>query len=114
MDIETIFANISCSSLKTSLPWYEKLFGAPPTRRPMDGLVEWHFTDSAAVQLHENKTNAGKSTLTIGVVAIEHELRRLHEQGLKPGPIEPTKDLFIMRMSDPDGNLVVMASAQRS
>ena len=80
----------------------------------MDGLVEWHFTDSAAVQLHENKANAGKSTLTIGVLAVEHELRRLHEQGLKPGPIEPAKDLFIMQMRDPDGNLVAMASAQRS
>ena len=50
MGIETIFANVSCSSLETSLPWYQKLFGTPPTRRPMDGLVEWHFTDSAAVQ----------------------------------------------------------------
>lgn len=114
MGIETIFANISCSSLKTSLPWYEKLFGAPPTRRPMDGLVEWHFTDSAAVQLYENKANAGKSTLTIGVLAIEPEQRRLCEQGLDLGPIEPTKDLFIMRMNDPDGNLVVMASRARS
>ena len=78
------------------------------------GLAEWHFTDSAEVQLHENKANAGKSTLTIGVLPIEPEHRRLSEQGLKPGPIEPTKDFFIMRMKDPDGNLVVMASTRRS
>lgn len=114
MGIETNFANISCSSLETTLPWYQKLFGTPPTRRPMDGLVEWHFTASAAVQLHENKANAGRSTLTIGVFAMEPEQRRLNEQGLKPGPIEPAKDLFIIQMRDPDGNLVVMASAQRS
>lgn len=114
MGIQTIVANISCASLETSLPWYEKLFGAPPTRRPMDGLAEWRFTDSAEVQLHENKANAGKSTLTIGVLAIEPEQRRLSEQELKPGPIEPANDFFIMRMRDPDGNLVVMASARRS
>src|SRR4051794_9060603 len=108
MGIETIFANISCSDLEVSLPWYQKLFGATPTRRPMDGLAEWHFTDSAEVLLHENKANAGKSTLTIGVLPIEPERRRLTEQGLEPGPIEPAKDFFIMRIKDPDGNLIVM------
>lgn len=114
MGIETIFANISCSDLEVSLPWYEKLFGAPPTRRPMEGLAEWHFTESAEVQLYENKANAGKSTLTVGVLPLEPEHRRLSEQGLEPGPIEPTKDFFISRVNDPDGNLVVLVSARRS
>jgi hypothetical protein len=114
MGIETIFANISCSNLAISLPWYQKLFGAPPTRRPMDGLAEWHFTDSAEVQLHENKTNAGRSTLTIGVLPLEPEQRRLAAEGVETGPIEPTKDFFLMRIKDPDGNLVVMVSAQRA
>jgi hypothetical protein len=54
MGIETIFANISCSSLENRVQRYEKHFGAPPTRRPMVGLAEWHFTDSADVQLQEN------------------------------------------------------------
>ena len=114
MGIKTILANISCSNLEVSLPWYQKLFGVPPTRRPMEGLAEWHFTDSAEVQLYENKTNAGKSTLTIGVLPIEPEQRRLSEQGLEPGPIETTKDFFLIRINDPDGNLVVMVSTQRS
>lgn len=114
MGIETIFANVSCSSLPASEPWYEKLFGKPPTRHPMAGLAEWHFTDSAEVQLHESRENAGKSTLTIGVLPIEPEHRRLTEAGLKPGPIEPAKDFFIVRLRDPDGNLVVLASAKKS
>jgi hypothetical protein len=114
MGIETIFANISCSNLETSLPWYQKLFGAPPTQRPMDGLAEWHFTDSAEVQLHENKTNAGRSTLTIGVLPLEREQKRLAAEGVETGPIESTKDFFLMRITDPDGNLVVMVSAQRA
>ena len=40
MGIETVFANVSCSNLETSLPWYEKLFGKPPTRQPMAGLAD--------------------------------------------------------------------------
>ena len=114
MGIETIFANVSCSDLTVSLPWYQKLFGMPPTRRPMDGLAEWHFTDSAEVQLYQNKANAGKSTLTVGVMPLEPEQRRLSDLGLAPGPIEPTKDFFIMRITDPDGNLVVLVSGRRS
>ncbi len=80
----------------------------------MDGLAEWQFTDSAEVQLHENKTNAGRSTLTIGVLPLEPEQRRLAAAGVETGPIEATKGFFLMRIKDPDGNLVVMVSAQRA
>ncbi|WP_281290604.1 hypothetical protein [Sphingomonas montanisoli] len=41
MDIETIFAQVSCSNLETSIAWFTKLFGKAPTRRPMVGLAEW-------------------------------------------------------------------------
>lgn len=113
MGVETILANISCANLEVSLPWYQKLFGVAPARRPMDGLAEWHFTESAEVQLYENKANAGRSTLTIRVLAIDPEHRRLAAEGLEPGPIETTKEFFLVRLNDPDGNLVVMV-ARRS
>jgi hypothetical protein len=66
----------------------------------MDGLAEWHFTDSAEVQLYENKTNAGRSTLTIGVRPLEREQKRLAAEGVETGPIESTKDFFLMRITD--------------
>jgi hypothetical protein len=34
MPIETIFANVSCSDLSVSEPWYEKLFGRGADRHP--------------------------------------------------------------------------------
>ncbi|MDX8534363.1 VOC family protein [Mesorhizobium sp. VK25A] len=112
MGIETIFAHVSCSDLEVSMKWYEKLFGRPPARRPMAGLVEWQFTDSAEVQLFENRDKAGASTLTIGVLPLEPERKRLADAGLEPGPVEDAKDFYIMRMRDPDDNLVVFASAR--
>jgi hypothetical protein len=114
MTIATIFAQVSCSDLETSLPWYEKLFGKPPLRRPMPGLAEWQFTDSAEVQLFEAREHAGHSTLTLGVLPLEPERKRLVEAGLDPGPIEAASDFFIMRIRDPDNNLVVFASADRT
>jgi hypothetical protein len=69
MSIETIFAHVSCSSLETSIRWYERL---------------------------------------------EPERKRLADAGLEPGPIEEARDFFILRLRDPDDNLVVLASAERS
>jgi hypothetical protein len=98
---------------RKSAIWYTKLFGKPPIRRPMPGLVEWQFTESAEVQLYEQKEHAGHSILTVGVLLLEAERKRLEEAGLEPGPIEEAKDFFIMRIRDPDQNLVVLASAKR-
>ena len=117
MGISTIFANVSCRDLATSEPWYEKLFGCAASRHPMPRLAEWHFNDSAEVQLYEQREHAGHSTLTLGVLPLEPERGRLVDAGLDPGldpgPIEEADDYFIMRIRDPDQNLVVFASAKR-
>lgn len=114
MPIETIFAHVSCRDIAVSAPWYEKLFGKAPVRRPMPGLVEWQFSDSAEVQLFESPEHAGHGTLTLGVLPIEPEHIRLTAAGLAPGPIEEAEDYFIVRLRDPDGNLIVLASAERT
>lgn len=112
MTIQTIFAHVSCADLEASIPWYAKLFGKSPLRRPMPGLAEWQFSDSAEVQLFEDRDKAGTSTLTLGVLPLTPERQRLMAAGLEPGPIEEADDFYIMRLRDPDGNLVVFASAQ--
>ncbi|TPN43662.1 MULTISPECIES: VOC family protein [unclassified Mesorhizobium] len=113
MAIQTIFAHVSCSNLEASIEWYEKLFGKAPQRRPMPGLAEWQFSDSAEVQLFEDKHKAGTSTLTLGVLPLAPERLRLVDAGLEPGPIEKADHFWIMRIRDPDGNLMVFASAER-
>jgi hypothetical protein len=113
MSIQTIFAQVSCRDIAVSAPWYETLFGKPPLRRPMPGLAEWQFSDSAEVQLFEAAEHAGHSTLTLGVLPLEPERARLEAAGLKPSPIEDVEDYVILRLRDPDGNLIVLASAER-
>lgn len=113
MGIDTIFANVSRSDLSVSERWYEKLFGRAADRHPMDGLAEWHFTDSAEVQLYEEKPKAGHSTLTLRVTAMGEERDRLKAAAIAVGEIEKGGPGFILRLSDPDGNLVVLASAER-
>jgi hypothetical protein len=64
--------------------------------------------------MYEEKEHAGHSPLTLGVLPMEPERKRLEQAGLEPGAIEKTDGYFIMRLRDPDRNLVLFASAKRS
>jgi hypothetical protein len=113
MGIETIFAHVGCSNIQNSTPLVSKLFGKAPIRRPMPGLVEWQFTESAEAQLYEQRDNAGHSDLTLGVLPTGTGAETPGGSGAAPGPIEEAKSFFIMRMRNPDGNLIVFASAEK-
>jgi hypothetical protein len=54
MSIQKVFAHVSCSSLATSAPWFQKLLGRKPDALPMTGLVEWHYGEGAGIQLFED------------------------------------------------------------
>ena len=105
--IRAIFAQLNCSNLETSVGWFSELFHREPDSRPMKGLAEWHYGDLAGFQLFEKAEDAGHGTLTLVVEDIEGEHRRLVEAGLKPGEVEPGKNTLV-RLNDPDGNLVVL------
>ena len=109
MIIRTVFAHLSCSDLAASSAWYATLFGSPATRTPMPGLAEWQITSTAAIQLFEDESKAGASTLTLQVTDPAAERSRLEEAGLKPGAVEEATTLRLVRLRDPDGNLVVLA-----
>jgi hypothetical protein len=114
MSIQTVLANVSCNHLETSIAWYAKLFGKPPARQPMAGLAEWHLTDTADVQLFEEKAHAGASTLTLGVAPLAAERDRLVEAGIECGAIEHVSTGDIVLIRDPDHNLVVLASPRKA
>lgn len=113
MGIQTIFAQVACSDLEAAESWYTRLFGKPALRHPMKGLAEWQFTDSAEVQLFQDTENAGHSVLTLGVLPLGKEVDRLRQEGLPVGDIEEASSFYIMRMRDLDGNLIVLAGAEK-
>lgn len=109
MAIEKIFAHISCSSLEHSKQWYTALFGRPADAEQMQHLVEWHHGSNAGIQLFENAPAAGKNTVTFIVSALREEHERLTSAGLRPNSIENGEQVSLVRLNDPDGNLVVLA-----
>lgn len=111
MPVVSIYAQLNCSDLNTSTPWFEQVFAKPPDIKPMNGLVEWHHRDTAGLQLFENKKYAGHGTLTLIVDNLRQEQRRLEEAGLSPGPLEPATSTKLVKLSDPDGNTVVLVQS---
>lgn len=114
MSIEKVYAQLSCSDLEKSLVWFERLFGREPDARPMDGLAEWHHESTAGLQLFEDPSNAGGGTLTLIVSDLRNEHSRLAGAGLQPSAIEPADTTSLVRLRDPDGNLVVLAQPGRA
>ena len=114
MTIRSIYAHLDCSSLQTSTAWFEKFFARAPDANPMKGLVEWHQGESAGLQLFENSNDAGRGTLTLIVDALREEQARLEAAGLKPGAVEAADTTSVVRLRDPDGNLVVLAQPGRA
>ena len=111
---ECIFAELSCSAISESRLWFEKFFGRAPDAEPMPGLSEWHHQKAAGLQLFENSKNAGHGTLTVIVSNLKAEHSRIDALGLKPGPIEAATTTSLVRLHDPDGNLVVLAQPGES
>ena len=113
MPIERVFAHISCSNLASSIAWFTKLFGRAPDESPMEGLAEWHQNNQAGFQLFQDPKNAGHATMTLGVSDLDSERSRLAQFKLQPGPIEEADYVNIVRIRDPDQNLIVLAEKRK-
>jgi hypothetical protein len=81
---------------------------APHAR--LGGVAVYRERGSSALRATRKR---GHSVLTLGVLPLGPERKRLEEAGLEPGPMADAQDFFIMRMRDPDGNLIVFASAEK-
>jgi len=108
MPISKVYANLSCADLGDSATWFATIFGRPADRAPMTGLQEWDCGDGG-FQLFQKPEDAGRGTLTLMVDDLEAERARLETAGLSMPGIETADYTDIMRLRDPDGNLVVLA-----
>ena len=109
MPLNAIYANLACSDLARSRDWYGMLFDRDPDASPMEGLLEWHHERKAGFQLFEQPDRAGHGTATLIVSDLTEERERLARSGIDIAEIEQGDAVRILRLSDPDDNLVVLA-----
>ena len=107
-----IYANLSCADLDASVSWFRRLFGRDADAAPMAGLVEWYHGEGAGLQIHLDPGKAGSGTLTLIVDDLRAAKTRLGD--LAPGEIESGDATSVLRLYDPDGNLVVLAQPGRA
>jgi hypothetical protein len=106
--ITEVLAGIAVADFDSALTWYERLLGRPADERPMDGLGEWHFAETGAIQVIQDADRSGRSLLTVSVDDLGKEVAELEERGLAPPAIDDTTSdkVLFATISDPEGNAI--------
>jgi catechol 2,3-dioxygenase-like lactoylglutathione lyase family enzyme len=110
MPVNRVLAALAVADVDSALGWYERLLGRPADALPMEGLAEWHFPQSGAIQLVEDADRAGRSLLTLEVDDLNRELLTLRERGLDPGSMDDTTSdkVLFAAVTGPEGNTITL------
>jgi predicted enzyme related to lactoylglutathione lyase len=108
MAINGVLAQATVRDTAAAEEWYTKLFDRGPDRRPMDGLIEWHFGDAAGVQVWAEPERAGRSSLVLQVDDLDAFAARLVDAGLSAAEPRQATSSRVLPIEDPDGNRIVL------
>jgi predicted enzyme related to lactoylglutathione lyase len=111
MTITGVSAQATVRDLSSAEDWYRKLFDREPDARPMDGLLEWHFTGGQAVQVYAEPDRAGRSTVVLGVDDLDAFARRVRAVALTDAEPQDATSSRVLPIEDPDGNRIVVTGA---
>ncbi len=112
MSINNALAGIAVRDLRTAIPWYEKLFGRKADSHPMDQVAEWKFPRGGLLQVFQDVSRAGSSSVTLAVNDIEDEVDQLDRQGTQISQKSVSTSVRTATVQDPDGNQIVFAEAR--
>lgn len=103
-----LLAQSTVSDLDAARGWYAAVLGREPDATPMDGLLEWHFSYTAGVQVWEDPSRAGTSTTVVEVADLDDELTRLDQLGIAHDEPVRTQALRVVIFEDRDRNRLVL------
>jgi catechol 2,3-dioxygenase-like lactoylglutathione lyase family enzyme len=106
--IRRLLAQCTVSDLDRAEAWYTALAGRGPDARPMAGLLEWYLGDGFGLQVWSEADRAGGSTVVLEETGLDTAAVRLAEAGVRHDGPEPGGGARILRLTDPDGNRVVL------
>lgn len=109
MAFTRVAAEVIVTDHTAAVAWYERLVGRPPDERPMDGLAEWQLTDTGWLQVFADPDRAGHSATTLGVDDLDAVVGALAERGIELSRQTTSRGQPLATVTDPDGNLVVLA-----
>jgi predicted enzyme related to lactoylglutathione lyase len=110
MNPQKIYPSLLTADLPAAERWYTKLFGRGPDHRPMSTLIHWELFDGAGLMLSSSSEIAGQGVVFLYVEDLAAERRRLQELGIELGEDNEGDYSTLAQVSDPDGNLITLAS----
>lgn len=107
--ITGVLAQSTVSDLRSAEAWYSDLIGRAPDASPMAGLLEWHLGDGFGLQVWSEPDRAGRSTVVLEESDLDAAATRATASGIRHDGPAGGGGRRILRLTDPDGNRVVLA-----
>ncbi len=116
--LRKVFAGVVVDDLKAAGRWYEIVLGRSPDVSPMTGLLEWHLTGDAYLQVVDLKKvrevqqrpqwgKAGGSSVSFVVDKIDDQLAIFLDHNIPLVSKFTANSAFkTITVADPSGNLV--------
>jgi hypothetical protein len=109
MSIDNVLASVAVNDLKTSVRWYERVFGRPADSTPMAEVAEWRFAGGGWLQVYQLPERAGSGSFTLAVTHLEREIDKLRTLGIDTRQQTSDKAVKTVMITDPDGNHIAFA-----
>ena len=79
-----LFAEVHVSDYEAARPWYERLFGAPPSFVAHETECVWELTEHGFVSIEEDQPRAGHSAVTLFVDDLDARVNEIGARGVGP------------------------------
>lgn len=110
MKINNAYAGIMTADIKTAQRWYQELFNRKPDYHPMKTVYEWDFQNGGVLQLVEDETRSGNSSVTLLVSDIQSVKNTLHALNISCEVISAGEIAQIITIFDPEDNRITFAA----
>jgi len=111
MTIDNAIASLAVTDLKTSVIWYEKVFGRSADSTPMPELAEWKFARGGWLQVYQLADRAGSCSCALAVTSLAEEISKLDKLGINTSQQSSGLRVKTLMIVDPDGNHLAFAEA---
>jgi predicted enzyme related to lactoylglutathione lyase len=107
-----LFAGVLVSDYAEARPWYEQLFGAPPSFVPHETECVWELGEHGFVFIEEDRARAGRSAVTIFVDDLDALVDEIDARGIEPAQRETySNGVRKATYRDSDGNEIGFGGA---
>jgi len=107
-----LFAGVLVSDYAKAQPWYERLFGAPPSFVPHETECVWELGEHGFVFIEEDRARAGRSAVTIFVDDLDAVVAGIDARGIEPAQRETySNGVRKATYRDADGNEIGFGGA---